>query len=44
MAQNALWREDFGKKLHFCYKNILLKYSKEHETVTKKIDIDGFTP
>ena len=30
MAQNALWREDFGKKgcLHFSYKNILLKYSK----------------
>ena len=30
MAQNALWREDFGKKtcLHFSYKNMLLKYSK----------------
>ena len=30
MTQNALWREDFGKKacLHFSYKNILLKYSK----------------
>ena len=30
MAQNALWRQEFWQKacLHFSYKNILLKYSK----------------
>ena len=34
VAQNALWREDFGKKacLHFSYKNIILKYSKNMNT------------
>ena len=38
MAQNALWREDFGKKacLHFSYKNILLlKYSKNMKWLPK---------
>ena len=37
MVQNALWREDFGKKacLHFSYKNILLKYSKNMKWAPK---------
>ena len=39
IAQNALWREDWGKMRAyiFSYKNILLKYTKTVEWSKKKV-------
>ena len=44
IAQNALWREDFGKvrAYIFSYKNILLNYTKTVKWSQKKSDMNRY--